>query len=272
MQELCAPRPAFTTQRKAIVGILCGALIGVALTQPHHPKGEKLSGMLVIPDKDSYPVLGKCSGKEEQQLYQVFGISTPSPDTIDIWSRRYREEVSKIIGEYLEEEDKINCLEEAIDHLPGSAGGGVQSLAAKLPPWKEAEDLAMLARIDTGVVLLELLRTYECALVERYFFLFTDAASDLFTIGDPEIWWWEVFQEFGKQRRKIEKELAIARPTLNRTLSIANTSGGLRILRRNVECVKRSSIDIRNGFALGAEAAACMPRIQDAKGPFRDTP
>ncbi len=64
--------------------------------------------------------------------------------------------------------------------------------------------------------------------------------------------------------------MATARPTLERTLSIIGGLDRLNLLKLDIECLRRASLDLRNTLGLVAEAASCMPRSWDVRGSLRD--
>lgn len=200
-------------------------------------------------------------------------------DSVDLWRRQYHSTVATIVAERASsasEESTVKCLQrEGDEEEEESAGQGslLMELASKLPPWKEAAALEQLSPSDTWTVLLEYLRLYECALTERYFYLFSDAIRERAVLAEAEgkeFDWNRVFREYFDQDRKIRMELATARPVLNRVIALHLDSGNLQALKGEIECLKRASQDIRIAAALSAEAAACLPRAQDAKGPLRD--
>ncbi len=240
-----------------------------------------------------YPILAKCSGKEDDLLNEILGIN---PDTlpggenynakegdedfdiVDIWSERYHSTASSLIdsgfsGEY----SYPDCLGELGDRLqlPGQQNPSntpIRKMAEKLPPWQDEEDLEMLKYYNVPVVLLELLRVYECALIER-FLIFGETlkeTQDIYSELSETLWIYNYSQKLGAQWRKIGNELTVSRPTMNRALYLLSKTGNTQPLEDEIFCIYQASMDIRTAFTLGGEAAACMPRIQDAKDPLRD--
>ena len=63
----------------------------------------------------------------------------------------------------------------------------------------------------------------------------------------------------------IEDELTISRKALARTLQLISVGQGIDIIEGELTCVQRASLDIRNAFALAAEAGSCLPRTFDVK-------
>lgn len=265
--------------RNLILVCIIAAFLLILLLQPSH---TFLTGQVTVGSGDSaetftnYPLLPKCSGVELQEL---FGIASgarghPDPDTIDVWSREYHRRVDEIISEHL----SGGVLEPICDsETVGSfipPGDKLLALAQQLPAWQKEAGQGGLSRHDIAPVLQEYLRLYECALVERNFFLPTEVVSELRSVytrlGISPLEWSEVFTEFLDQRRKIGREVALARPILNRVLTTISGMERFQLLEAEVECLQRASIDARNAVAISAETASCLPRIWDSKDPLRD--
>jgi hypothetical protein len=70
----------------------------------------------------------------------------------------------------------------------------------------------------------------------------------------------------------IAKERRIARPVLQRTLQLIGGMDRLEPLGVDIECLKRTSLDIRNSLGLISQAASCLTRIEDTQGSLRDQP
>jgi len=230
-------------------------------------------------------------------------------DTVDVWAECYHEIVGVIIEELMSEDftnpdlqmeaegilDK--CLRttdysagceidreefeksKGIDCRSESAEGLLKPslttarLACRLAPWENKKDLDDLSRVDTTTVLLEFLRTYECALMERGQFLTTGTREDLRTFGEIVNNILKVVsfnKEYKDQKEKIERELSISRPALHRAIRIVSGIGKMHTLEAEIECFQRVSLDLRNSFALSAETASCMPRVWDAQDSLRD--
>jgi hypothetical protein len=273
-------RPASAKRIWIPLGILV-TLVAVIITQG---KFSNLTAQLTQEedqgkeeDTVQYPILGACGRDEQTELFRWVPpeeLSEGEKDVIDIWSEEYNAQVSAIVEEYQSaDQSKIDCLSDSLESLL-PAGEQMLDLASKLPPWKDPDDSAQLSYLDTQTVLLEYLRTYECALVGRYFNLFGDVMKEMKGIyeqQDSVLWWGNVFREFGKQERKIRHELAVSRTSLNRLLLLLNGYGRMRPLEMEVECFRRATIDFRNSLAAAAEASACLPRAWDAKDPMRDS-
>jgi hypothetical protein len=268
--------PSRTSAKKELLfaGIALCALAGFAFW-----KGDnlRLAGQTVVGGVGgpNMPILGACTGREEEDLYEITreDLQFPGPpDVIDMWTERYHKRVEQIVDEYLANmQFEIDCLNSNVDQLV-PPGAQMLALAAQLPPWENGGG-ADLSYVDTPTVLLEFLRTYECALTERYFFSFGDVTKELKEImarNDAELLWGEVIEEYVEQARKIGHEMSIARPAMNRVLTVTSGRGRLKNLDIEAECFYRATMDLRNAMSLAAEASACFPRVQDTKDPLRD--
>ena len=219
------------------------------------------------------PILGKCSGTEVEYFnkFTKFSFSpVVGTDVIDLWSEAYHSTVDSVVNRHLNPgSSSVECLGESVHELRPPSGAMLE-LASQLPPWQK-RGTGDLSRHDIAAVLLEFLRTYECALAERNYFLYSSVKREL-DAGLPDddvLLYRDVFTEAQEQREKIVHEVTVSRPALYRTLSW--TAGvGNNILEAEVECLQRASLDIRNSLAIGAEAAACLPRVWDAKDTLRD--
>jgi len=124
-----------------------------------------------------------------------------------------------------------------------------------------------------GTVLLEYLRTYECALSERQSFLNVilqnSSAQQNASIGNSR----DTYNEANaSERQTIARELSLARATLDRTLLVIGGMDRLRPLTVDIECLKRTSLDIRNITGLISQTSMCLPRVRDARGSLQDLP
>jgi len=234
-------------------------------------------------------------------------------------------------------------------------GGKLRSLAEKLPSWRiRTWDLPIkgdpprdldenianysssnLTKAHVGVVLLEYLRMYECALVERGIFLplevlqqeqsrrkrleeirsdkegeltetessISDVETQLSQETDPDVIedllgrlshltitlddlngildainsflkspidWLRLIRIYSAERRTTVKELVLARRSLHRSLAFATAFNRLRTIDGNIRCIQQGTLDIRNGFAIAADASSCLPRIWNVKDALRD--
>lgn len=195
----------------------------------------------------------------------------------DEWPAAYHSRVSAAVEKHIESLSKyrgeaLRCTEEDYASIVPPSGD-LQAIAVNLPAWEDPDDLAKLSESHLSTVLLEFLRVYECSLLERDLY-------DEPIVGDGD-WgqgknednvadWGKLALETGRQRDIIGRELATARPVLERTLTLVGSFDRLQPLSIDIECLKRSSLDLRNVLGLTAEASACLPRIEDGRGSLRD--
>ena len=219
-----------------------------------------------------YPILESCTRADAQYAGLFF-----NNEDFDDWPEKYHEAVDAVIEEYLDPPQTIECLDPNI--LPINQFTSIYALAAVLPPWQDPVDLAELDRNDVGIVLLEFLRVYECALADHNFFLPMDVIQERFedeAAGGPlpfiiaNFRFEDLLKEMGRRRRVIEEEIATARPTLERALVIVSSVIRFSFLDAELECLQRASLDLRNSLALAADASVCMPKGWDVKDPLRD--
>ncbi len=190
--------------------------------------------------------------------------SGADPDTIDAWSTQYHDTVRSIV-DAVETRD-VGTDVDCTNPQPLTALPEVQTLAATLPPWQNggAENLTPE---DTAAVLLEHLRTYECALQKRNLHLSSSVLNEL-SVNRAPVDNTARFDEETDQRTKMNHELRVARPTLERTLTLLGREWRTRQATADMYCLQAISLDLRNAVALGAEAAACFPRVWDARNPL----
>ncbi len=208
--------------------------------------------------------LAPCS-KEETPF-----ASIPFAD----WPRTYHGTVSSIIEAHLRELGKtgtleLRCTEEDYGKLLKPTDE-LRGLATTLAPWKTSTGQSDLSEANLGPVLLEYLRDYECALSERDNFLSVIVPREHSSTDSMERGAYNT--EKGKQEELIARERAVARPALERTLIIIGGLDRLRPLGVDVECLKRTSLDIRNSLGLVSQAVSCLARLRDTQGSLRDPP
>lgn len=134
----------------------------------------------------------------------------------------------------------------------------LQSLASLLP-----HRTAEISYTDSASVLLEFLRVYECSLMERQYFL--PVVLQQSDRGKYE-------EATTNESNFIQHELRTARTSLERTLVVMGGLDRLRPLMAETECIKRSTLDLRNTLGLVAESMSCMPRTYDARGSLVESP
>jgi len=242
---------------------VCGA--GIMLNKPP-PTGTSIA-LLAQREKEN-SILTPCSRFSEGYSRLPF-----TNGNFADWPKSYHDTAAAVIEEHMQSFTRApQCAAETGNGvLP--AGPELRKLAAQLPGWKDAS----VSQWEMSSVLLEFLRAYECALEERLYFLHPDALNELESKLKAEGQMTEttltqLLEETTEEDRIIAQELTTARATLNRSLAVLAGMNRLLPLHTELQCIERASIDIRNALALGAEAAACLPRIWNARDPLRDLP
>ena len=188
--------------------------------------------------------------------------------SVDSWVEQYHEQVNSVVEEYSKPAQNIACTEDKL--LPVTTGDALYDLAKKLPPWSTAEKLEDLRKNDVGFVLLEFLRVYECALLDRGNFTRLYVQNEYENSGtDRELRVYDQELKTRAERETIEQELRIARPTLEKALQIVTGDMRLATLDAELQCLQRASLDIRNSLSLAADASSCLPRIWNSKDVLR---
>lgn len=222
-----------------------------------------LSGCASAPD-------WRWTGSE--QLTSCTGKGGPfEKQALEKWPDTYHGMVSRVIEAHTKKFENLSTAEITCtaEDYPSmfKASGELQGLASTLEPWKKRS----VSELELAPVLLEYLRVYECSLEEKRYFLTTEQQkSSASSSAGTQLGHGNFLSDMTEDEILINRELASARPILERTLSIVGGLDRLKPLAMDIECVKRASIDLRNGLGLVAEAAACMPRAIDARGSLRD--
>jgi len=178
------------------------------------------------------------------------------------WATLYNTKMNSVLTADLESLKTRSCV------LSSSGQGApptkeLLDLAKTLPPWKVPSSLAALSQEDLVPVLLEYLRTYECAMLEYRETVSLTAASGSTNRGDTNKMVYEA-------KDKIQRELAYSRTSLHRTLAIVSGLHRLELLAMDTNCLTRISLDLRNDLALLSEVGACLPRTHDGRQSLRD--
>ncbi len=232
-------------------------------------------------------LLGSCAGSLGQAVDADTGrldacTAEGSPfETLPFseWIKTYHETVDDVVESHVESLRDINttqlqCTADDYASLVKPTDA-LFSLAASLPAWESEVRKKALSETEIGPVLLEYVRVYECALNERRNYLSIiipkEWRNDPATSSDP-LSWLDADRSATEQQRMIDHELLLARPALDRTLLMLGGYDRLRPLSLDIECLKRTSLDIRNILGLVSQATACLPRIRDARGSLRDLP
>ena len=218
-----------------------------------------LGSVAVLPQ---YPVLAACSGSSIVFPPARFIVLT---DPVLRLQTDYHATVEQVVEEHMS--NKTVVCSEGVRDVPSDA---LKHLAEKLPPWRDPADYLGLRESDIGAVLLEYVRIYECTLKEHQLFAPSRVAHEI--SKNNRFNFFEHFPAFNQRRIDIDQELRLARRTLNRTLKLLGGMDRLRPVDLSLECLQRSSLDIRNILGLAADSASCLPRATDARGSLRDLP
>lgn len=184
----------------------------------------------------------------------------------DEWQKLYHTQVDQVIEAHLkalnESADRPLKCTDIDDNAAIPASGPLKKTAEMIPAWKNRTD--DLHESDMQAVLLEFLRVYECSMDEDALLL-----PVILTKNSPMAR--GMFSEqLSAIRAEINREKAFSRETLNRTLSVVSGFDRLQPLTLDIECLKRSSLDLRNVLGIASDVSSCLPRLWDAKGSLRD--
>lgn len=211
-------------------------------------------------------------GPDNQALAPCTGDTSPfSSLPFNQWSSKYHTTVAQVIEAHIQSLTGTNTAK-IICTAPDYASmvqptDQLKTLAGLLAPWKDPAKLQALSETELGPVLLEYVRVYECALNERKNFLDVILPKEM-NSTDTNV----VYPEKATEKAIIDHESALARPALDATLAILSGQDRLRPLALDIECLKRTSLDIRNILGLISQASMCLPRVRDARGSLRDLP
>jgi hypothetical protein len=184
----------------------------------------------------------------------------------DGWDDLYHRQVDAVIEAHMKlmqniGKEPMKCTEKDYTaRVP--ATGPLRETASMIPAWEDR--LGELNESDMQTVLLEFLRVYECSMDEDLLFLPVTLSKGA-TIPRGQY-----TDQLADVRAKVEQEKKIARESLNRTLSLVSGFDRLQPLTLDIECLKRSSLDLRNILGLASDASSCLPRVWDTKGSLRD--
>lgn len=251
---------------------MCAAAVATLLMCAAWASGAHRS-FAAPPAGKPYPILAPCTRYDDRYASMFF-----KTEKFDDWPDVYHERVGEVIEEYLEPPETIQCYDQILIPLgPTSALG---QLASELAPWQDPADRAKLDRNDVGIVLLEFLRMYECALVDHNYYLPMDVITERFeeeaggTTPLPTViedfTFDALLKEMGRRRKIITEEVVTSRAALQRVLMVISGVTRLSPIDAELECLQRASLDLRNGLGLAADASVCMPRAWDTKDSLRD--
>lgn len=186
----------------------------------------------------------------------------------DEWTELYHKQVDSVIEAHIHTmkhlgSTELQCADpDFATHIPASSP--LLETANMIPAWKNKEAEGEIFESDMQVVLLEFLRVYECSMNEEDIFLPVLLTKESFlTRGNYN-------DQMSSIRSTIAKEKLFARQSLSRTLSLVGGIDRLSPLGVDIECLKRSSLDLRNVLGIASDISSCLPRIWDAKGSLRD--
>ena len=252
---------AWANSSKKTLAIFCVAMLTASCTPGSTFPRQGLFGNTTLPP---------CSGDGTIFEYIPF----------DFWAFTYHQLVDAAVTEHFKSFDvqrssvffsNLKCS------APDSAGllkpsAPLFLIAANLAPWQNQQNLARLSEQDFGAVLLEFLRIYECALKNHRDFLDANVIKDAHLFSRPPLDWQEFGYEHKRRESVIEQELRIARSALDRVLYTTGSLNRLTPFLRDLECIERASLDLRNVFGLISEGGTCLYRILDSRGSLRDSP
>jgi hypothetical protein len=182
------------------------------------------------------------------------------------WDDLYHRQVDAVIEAHMDimkniGEEPMKCTEKNYAaRIPASSS--LIETASMIPTWEDR--INDVHEADMQTILLEFLRVYECSMDEHLIVLpvlltkDTGLTRGLYT------------EQMTDVREVANREKKIARESLNRALSLVSGFDRLQPLTLDIECLKRSSLDLRNILGLASDASSCLPRIWDAKGSLRD--
>lgn len=214
-----------------------------------------------------YPVLGPCS--RDTNLGNVDFIQKPFKE----WAETYHKTVDDVIEEHMGPTE-LKCEGQSYQELL-QPGPKLSQLAHSLPPWQDTQNRQKLQQSDVGLVLLEYLRVYECSLMEYSFFQAPEIVREEFRSQNPatmvlNFFHADLVKQLFERSAIIVNETKTARKTLYKVLDLLSSYDRLRPMEAELECLQRTSLDIRNVMSLAAETSACLPRAWSAKDPLRD--
>jgi hypothetical protein len=217
------------------------------------------------------PILSSCSRNSTPLFDLAYADLRRDNDVIDQWSAGFHELMATLTTEQLDPTAiEIECKAETMHEFlkPTDA---MQQVIDEWEPFTIDPNTSKLSRLDIGYVMLELLRQYECALQERLYVIEGEISEELvyeiFPGQGSNTYVTEnsVTTEAQEQRTKIKRELSTTREAVEQTVRIVTSKERTTIVRAEVECLERASLDIRNATGLAAEANSCLPRIWNSK-------
>lgn len=207
----------------------------------------------------SIPGIAACDQNED-----LFATDSTDPEEKG-WDTLFNQTVSAVISA-----DKNAALLSCTNDARVMASGSLQSLAQKLPQWKNLD--RPLYESDLPQVLADYLEAYGCALEYISHSVYSDIQNKGDDNGDP-LSFYESATKTVNWFLEKDVRLANAQESVRRSLEIAIGMSRFKPLDHSFTCIARASKDLRNLFGLGAEGSACLPtRVWDAHGFLRELP
>lgn len=194
-------------------------------------------------------------------------------NVLETWRTAYHQNVSAVVSSVLAQSQQNQCTVSQSQNVPTV----MLALASQLPPWRDTERLKTVRTEDVGSVLLEYLRLYECSLQEQASVIPVRSGLEILQkalnenkplVGIPVT---EATNEAMRQLRLVAQEMTVSRPAMHRSLLYLASTMRLGSLGQEIDCLLRTSADLRNTLGLAAETSACLPRIWDARGALRNS-
>ena len=158
----------------AFTGIIALIILSWYLTHGIFNRADIKAQLLAV-----FPQMQACGDNHKSIFVDKMSIIPSDKDTIDQWSELYHTTVSDIIEEQLTA-DAIDPQCDADSFAEFLAPPEkMQTLLDTLYAAQKDEDLKSVSVLDTGAVLFEWLRQYECALFERSLFLTNQIAEEM---------------------------------------------------------------------------------------------
>lgn len=160
----------------------------------------------------------------------LFDASSP-----EALASEYHGTVDAIIEEYLSLSDSADFDCTSATLYPTEQQSQLSLLARRMVPWLGSPE-AVITREHLAPVLRRYLEAYECWLTEYRYAAYSKG-------------------EFPT----ITRELTVARPALERALSILESAVPFDSLDRELQCFLRASLDLKTALGITASASSCTP-------------
>ena len=202
------------------------------------------------------------------------------------WAQDYHGTVGAIVEEHMSimtRVDAIDCTSDDAKRLivPGQE---LRSLTERLPEWKDPLSQKQLHQGQMGLVLNSYLNAYECSNMHQKLLVSKRTAQD-FGSADSEsdglagsllgavLSIFDLFISTQANIATIDRELAIARPSLERTLNVLGGTERVSPLHTELTCLARTTAGLHTIASVTADVASCVPaRAREARDVLRDLP